>query len=161
MSNTKHTLLLAAAAGALCGMRSMNLAAALALKLSKSANPRGTMSRALAGPVAAAVLPVLAAGELAADKTSMVPARTELPSLIGRVGMAKLCAVIIAEQRGETMTIPAMVAGTVALASTYASYHIRRIMSQKVGIPDAFTALAEDAVVVSSSLALTDAALGH
>jgi uncharacterized membrane protein len=107
------------------------------------------------------MLPAAAAGEIVVDKTPMVPPRTDIPALFGRIGMAKICAIVIAEQRKEDIFLPTVIAATTALASTYSAYHIRRFIGQILRVPDFITAIAEDAAVVSTANALTDAALGE
>jgi uncharacterized membrane protein len=161
MANTKETLLFAAAAGAICGMRSLNLPAFLSRRLAGRRKIYGTFSPLLAHPLVAMALPAAAAGEVVVDKTPVVPPRTDIPALFGRIGMAKVCAIVIAEQRREDIVLPATVAATTALAGTYAAYYIRRFIGEKLRVPDLITAFAEDAIVVTSSSALTDAALGE
>lgn len=159
MSNTKRTLWLSAAAGALCGIRSMTLAAVLASKLHPRRRIKGTISRGLVSPVTVAMLPVLAAGEMMADKSPLLPNRIDLPPLIGRIGMAKLCAIVIAEQRREGIVVPAAVAASAAIAGAYASYHLRQLLTRRLRLPDPLVALAEDAIVLSSTTALADSAI--
>jgi uncharacterized membrane protein len=158
MKNSQRTLCLAAAAGAVCGMRSMTPAAFLARRLQRRSRS-ATVSNILTSPIASKVLGAFAAGEMIADKTPVVPARIEIPALIGRIGMAKLCAVAIAEQRKEGIILPAAISAFAAIAGTYASYHARRIMTHDAGITDAIVAVAEDCAVIYSSIAIANAVM--
>jgi uncharacterized membrane protein len=159
MSNSPETIVIAAAIGGLSGMRSMLPAAILARSLRKNGKERGPASAGLAGTGAAILLPLFAIGEIVADKSPMVPARTGIGPLIGRIGMAKLCAVAIAERRREGIILPAAVAGGAAIIGAFAAYHVRRALTSGAGIPDPVVAVAEDAIVFASATAVVDMAL--
>ena len=77
----------AAALGAVTGTRTFLAPAALAL--------RGRLGKA-----ARFVVPVLAAGELVADKLPMAPGRVEGPGLVGRVVFGALSGRTVAGGRG-------------------------------------------------------------
>lgn len=159
MNNTYRTIALAAALGALSGMRSMLPAAVLTRALRSTDRGRGPASTALGGPIPALLLPVLSGGELIADKTPLVPNRTDPFPLIGRAGMSMLCAVAIAENRGERIILPAAVAGTTAIFGAFLGYHVRRLLTKRAGIPDPIVAIAEDAFVLASSRSVVGRAL--
>ena len=105
----------------------------------------------LAHPRLGQVLALAAAGELLADKTPLVPARTRAMPLLGRA----LCGAIAggsaaAVQPGEPARAPApdvLLAGALgAVAGTLAGYHLRRLATRRLGLPDLAVALLEDLV---------------
>ena len=115
----------AALTGVACGMRSFAGPGLLAV--------RGAVpGRARYGVLA------LAAGELAADKTPVVPSRTLLPALAGRAGTGALSGRAVAG-------LPGAAAGAAAaVASTYASGRARSLIVEKTGLPDPVVAMGED-----------------
>src|SRR5690606_2486359 len=112
----------------------------------------------LSSRLAARVLPALALGELVADKLPFVPARTDPPALLGRVGSGALCGAAVAGWRGEP-TAGAALAGTLgALGSTFLFYHLRKAAGEATGVPDPAIALAEDAAALTAASRLANAA---
>lgn len=159
MSEQSKTLALAAGFGIATGMRSMTPAASLSRHLLKRGPKRepGPLSRLLAEPSVAKLLSSLAAGEMAADKTPVVPKRTEPASLLGRAAMAGLCGSVIAEERGRSRIGPALVSSIAAAGSTVLAYKIRQNVEALTGLPNSVLGLIEDALVLGSVVGLTSA----
>jgi uncharacterized membrane protein len=119
-------------------------------------------SRSMLGPamVANTALPaplrplvgLMAVGEMAADKDPRIPARTEPAPLAGRlVSGALTAAAIAAPGRG----VVAAAAGAFGAAwGTYGLYHLRRLATQRLGVPNAVAGLVEDALAVGVGMAL-------
>ncbi len=129
----------AAALGAASGMRTFGGWAGLALR-----------RRVPDGPLRAGLI-VLAAGEMAADKSPWIPARHDPPALAGRVISGALAGRQVAGARG------ARVGAAAAAATTYASERARQLLGQRLGVPDPVLALAEDALVLGTATAAAGA----
>jgi uncharacterized membrane protein len=132
----------AAVLGTVTGARTFLAPAALAL--------RGRLGDGALGKVAKVALPVLAAGELVADKLPMAPPRVEGPGLVGRVVAGALSGRVVADARG------ARVGAAFALASTYPSQQLRSQLVQHTPLPDVACAVPED--IAGATAAATAAA---
>ncbi len=97
----------------------------------------------LAGPRAHVVVPVLAAGELVADKLPKTPSRTEPGGLLARAVTAALAAAALAERAGRSARFPAVLAAGTAVGAAYAGRRWRAF-AQSRGWPDPAAAVAED-----------------
>ncbi|MFW5973279.1 MAG: DUF4126 family protein [Bacteroidota bacterium] len=159
MNRTRTTLLLAAGAGLIAGLRSMSAPAAVSHSLSARRSPRSSTApgRWLSSRRTSAVLAVLAAGELIADKMPFVPARIEPPALFGRAASGALCGAAIAGRYRTAPLSAAAVGAASAVASSFAGYHLRRAVVRTTSLPDPLIAAAEDAVVVAGVSKLTSA----
>jgi uncharacterized membrane protein len=142
--------------GAVAGIRSLAAPVLLSQELSKI-NPELLQDSPLrylqAGPVAMG-LKLLAATELAGDKLPQIPDRTTLPSLMVRTASGALVgAALFTVSRDKALT-GALIGGLAALASTYGSFYLRQALHQYGKVPNIAAGLLEDAVLVSSGLAM-------
>ena len=136
MSDKRHLVLLSIAIGAVAGMRSMAAPAIISRRLAPKWLHYG--------------LTVLAAGEMAADKTKYVPDRTDPLPLTGRIVMGSACAAVVAySARGHVMGATAL-GGLAAAGSSFLFNRIRRAATSGRYMPDAVVALAEDALVLTA-----------
>lgn len=159
MPETRASLALAAGLGLLSGMRSMAPLALLSRQLAgRSPRGRGPVLRLMASPRAAALLAALAAAEMAADKTPLVPDRTDALALGGRIGMGALAGAAVARWRGGPAGLGALLGGAAAAASTHFAYHLRKAAGEASPIPDPVLGLAEDALVLAAGSRLASAA---
>ena len=124
--------------GAVCGLRTMTGPASV-LSASKNGWAR--------------VLPLLALGELIADKLPNIPSRTMPPALAARAVSGGLCGWFLATADGESGPFGAALGVAGAVAGTFlgSSY---RAAAAKAHIPDLIPALFEDAVAGTAGLAL-------
>jgi uncharacterized membrane protein len=156
MSN--RSLALAAGVGALAGLRSMSPAAAISWALhERKAKPNQPLFSFLASETGAYTLPLLALGELVADKTKIVPNRTQPPSLVWRMVSGAVCAAVAARALRMNWKAAAAVGAVAALGASFAGYHLRKQGVKATGLPDAAVALAEDAIVLGAGWALNRA----
>jgi len=120
------------AIGAITGMRSMSGAATLA------AQHGGLVKQGFA---------LLAAGEMAADKTAFIGNRTDPLPLGGRAMMGALLGGWIARERHDSMLFGALLGGATAVAAAHLAYQLRRQW------PNATTAtgLVEDSLVLAAA----------
>jgi uncharacterized membrane protein len=142
--------------GALAGMRALTAPALLSHQLSK-AEPALLENSPLrylkSGPVALG-LKLLAASELAGDKLPNMPDRTALPSLAVRAACGALVgAAIFTSSRDKALT-GALVGGLAAVAGTYGSFYLRQALGEYGHVPNTIAGLMEDAVMLSSGIAL-------
>jgi uncharacterized membrane protein len=119
-------------------------------------------SRSLLGPALVAqraaprplrpVVGLLAAGEMAADKDPRLPDRTAPLPLAGRLLTGALTAAAIAAPgRG----LRAAVAGAVGAAwGAYGLFHLRRLATHRLGVPNTVAGVVEDALAVAAGAAL-------
>lgn len=141
MHRNSRLLLISAGIGAVAGMRSMS---AVALAGRHAASHR-----------LAALLKLMAAGEMIVDKTALVPARTEPLPLLGRIAFGGAAAGIVASQIGGPIVAAAAVGSAAAAASTYALYRLRRWIGERTAVPDPVLGAVEDGVVVGVATRLS------
>jgi len=148
-------LLLAFLIGVVCGLRSFTGPALICWGAELGwLNLTGLHLSYLGTSVAVIVFSLFAVGELAADKTSKIPPRTQLPSLIWRILMGALCGSALAST-GKDSVIAGLVLGVLgALAGTYGGYYARRAATRPGRLPDLPVALCEDLIAVAGGLFL-------
>ena len=128
----------AALAGVACSMRTF-------------AGPALLAARArISGPPRTAVF-VAAAGELVLDKASFAAPRTDPPALAGRIVLGGFTGHRIAGPVG------AGAAALVAAVGTYATYHARRLLVGRTGLPDWVVAVGEDSLAYTAAALATSA----
>ncbi|OCX51382.1 hypothetical protein BEL04_15240 [Mucilaginibacter sp. PPCGB 2223] len=146
------------ALASLCGSRSFAGVTSAAYLLSR--NPSKTLQcshlpfKYLQQPVVANTLAVLAIGELIGDKMPFTPNRTELLSLTGRAaGGAFTSAALLKANRGNAVT-GLILGGACALASTFASFYFRKIITKPGRLSNAAGGLLEDLLVLAAGAAV-------
>lgn len=144
--------MLAYGIGAVCGSRSL-LAPAIITNTSAGPSPLGgPLGAAAKLPGSRALMVAMAAGELLADKSARVPARTDALPLAGRAITGAISAAACAR---PSQRIPAALVGAVgALSGAYAFFHLRRLATSRLGLPGILAGAAEDAVVIALAAAM-------
>jgi hypothetical protein len=130
---TAPTLTRILAIGTITGMRSMAGAATLA------ARHGGLLKSATA---------LMAAGEMAADKTLIVGNRTDAVPLIGRAVMGGLLGGLVARERHDGMLLGGLVGAATAVLATHLAYQLRTRLPLSTGTGG----LLEDAIVVGAGM---------
>ena len=156
MSKENSTLALAAGIGFIAGLRSMAAPALVSHYLSQ--RPQGRTASLLASRRTAKILKLLAAGEMAGDKTPFIPNRTDPSALAGRVLSGALSGAALADSRGGSPLGAALIGSATALGSTFLAYNLRREAGRRSGIPDFLLGLVEDVVVLTAGAKITAAA---
>lgn len=118
------------ALGTVTGMRSFAGPATLALRY---------------GGVWKTIVPLMAAGEMVADKTEAIGNRTDPAPLAGRAVMGALVGALVAREHREPPVTGALLGAAVAVAAAHLAFQIRRRMPMN----NALAGIVEDAVVVS------------
>ena len=126
------------ALGAITGMRSMAGPAALAFR------PGGLLSRATM---------MLAAGEMVADKTPYVGARTAPLPFAGRVLSGALVGGVIAREERANMVMGALIGAAAAAIAAHLAYHARK----RLPLSNVVGGSLEDLVVVGIGALAADA----
>jgi uncharacterized membrane protein len=99
-------------------------------------------------------LKIAAVGELIADKLPFASARTMPAGLAARIISGGLSSAAVSKTNKSNILLYALLGSAVAIATTYAFYHLRRSAGNKTGIADPLIALMEDAIVAGVGLAL-------
>ncbi len=116
------------ALGAITGIRSMSGLAAMALR-------HGVLAR---------VMPLLAAAEMATDKTSVVGNRTDAIPLAGRAVMGAVVGAVIARDERQSMLVGGVLGAAAAVVAAHLAFQVRR----RLPVPSAWGGVLEDLLVV-------------
>lgn len=127
---TRHTLARILTLGALSGVRSMAGLTTLAAR-------RG-------GPLHTGLL-LLSAGEMVADKTSLVGDRTDALPLVGRAACGAVVGALIAAEGHEDLLVGGLVGAATAVVATHLAYQWRT----RVAPTGAAGGVIEDALVLA------------
>ena len=119
------------AIGTITGMRSMAGAATLA------AQHGGVLKSATA---------LMAAGEMAVDKTSVAGDRTDALPLAGRAAMGALLGGLVARERHDSVMLGGLLGAATAVLATHLAYQLRT----RLPLSTAAGGLLEDAIVVGA-----------
>jgi uncharacterized membrane protein len=148
-------LLAAWGLGLVSGSRSM-LAPALVARSFAGEPPTDASTplatRVMAAPAATWLLSVAALAELVGDKTPWVPARTTAVPVIGRLASGALVGAALSSADRQAAAAVTGAAG--ALVGTYAFYELRRLLSDRLGMPNAVAGLCEDAMAIGLGVAI-------
>jgi len=144
----------AMALGALAGMRSLSAPALLsrALPDKHHVDLAGTPLRFLQNRYVSYTLMGLAATELLGDKLPVAPDRIEKPSLLMRAGSGAMVGAAVYAGNRKSMTTGAAIGAVAAVAATYASFYLRKILGDRTHIADPVIGILEDVLVVGSGL---------
>ena len=137
----------AAALGAVAGLRALTAPALLSYFASRPENSE-FKDNFLASPKIAAVLGLLAAGELIGDKLPSTPNRTEPPGLIARVISGATVGGSVCAARKKSLRTGIVIGALSAVAAAYIGQNIRREIAQRSSIPSAAIGAVEDALAV-------------
>jgi uncharacterized membrane protein len=139
--------------GAVTGARTMLAPALMAIVRPDVLElTHGTIARMLRLPMSARVLAVLAVGELSADKTPWIPARTGWLPLAGRVAVGTLVGALVAKPGRRSTAAATGAAG--AAAATHVLSRLRRRATEQWAVPNVIAGAAEDALAVVAGVLL-------
>ena len=135
---------------AITGLRSMAGPALLsrAMRRGDVGWLQGTPFAALGSPKVSALLRLLMVGEMIADKTPFIPARTSAPALTGRALFGALVGAALFAAAGRRPAVGAMLGVPPAVAAAYAGEKLRVRGPEKLGVPDLVLAFVEDGIVL-------------
>lgn len=133
---------LALGMGAISGLRSMMAPALLSRALGARVGRGGGLVRLLAKPVAGRLLPLLAAGEMAADKHPNMPARIQPMPLLGRATLGAL----VGAWAGTSRVRGAVLGAVGAVGGSFLGYWARSLVAGRSRAVQVAAGLMEDAV---------------
>lgn len=145
------------AIGILCGLRTFTAPAFVSRAAHQGTlNVKGTHLAWLENNKATAILAVLAAGEIIADKLPATPNRTSPGPLVARILSGSLCGAALSTSKRRCALGGAFFGALGAVAGAFAGYELRRWIthSNAAHIPDLPVALAEDGVTIGGTLCL-------
>ena len=143
--------------GTLAGMRSTSAPVITSHILShhQSKNLGHSPLRFMQSKNVAVALKVLALGEIVGDKLPSAPNRIK-PAVIGfRILSGALAGASIYKASGNNAVIGALLGGTVAFASTYGSFFLRKSTVKTSHLVDPVIGAIEDALVIGSGVGLS------
>jgi len=151
MNSANRAYMRAAALGLITGLRSMSgLATFSSAAAEHPRRLRGTPFAALATPRAARITQLLAAGELAADKLPVLPARTAPAPLAGRMLVGALAGAAACAELDQPAAVGALLGAAGAFLASHAGYRLRRGLVRHLHLPDTLVALLEDGLVIAA-----------
>ncbi|PTQ96716.1 putative membrane protein [Mucilaginibacter yixingensis] len=146
----------AAILGIVAGMRAMS-APAIAAKMLTRAAVAGNTDQVPAFLQSGAVntaLSLLAIAEYVGDKLPNAPNRTATPGIIARCVTGALSGAAICKVNKRNALVGALIGSGTALASTFGCFYLRKSLVQNSCLPDPTIGAMEDALVMSTGLAL-------
>lgn len=155
----RSDVLAALGLGAMAGMRSMSAPAFLSHRLSREEGEEGegVMEELLSSKASAGTLAAMAVGELVADKLPGVPSRISPPALALRIVSGAFAGATLARRHKRPVLGPALIGAAASLVSSYALYSVRRLLTQKLRVPNVLAGFLEDALVAQLGMRLTAA----
>jgi len=105
----------------------------------------------LAAPATAYIFTALACAELVGDKLPFTPSRLSIGPFAGRIVMGALCGMALCAATHQSPIFGGLAGGAGALAGAYIGYHVRRLLTTQMKLPDFLVALAEDAVAIAAA----------
>ena len=138
--------------GVIAGMRSMMAPALVSHKLSHTTpNPLpDSPLHFITSSKAATTFAVLASGELIGDKLPNTPNRTAFPQVSGRIVAGALSGAALTEADGQPLAYGAVLGAVGAVVGTFAFFQLRHWLTHEKDLPDAFIAIAEDALAIGA-----------
>ena len=148
------------ALGILAGMRSMAAPAISSRMLSGRHSKRLAHSplNFMQSGTTANVLGVMAIGESVGDKMPEAPDRISAGALIGRSISGGISGASIYKASGKSIIKGAILGSLVAVASTYASFYLRKQIVEQSHLIDPIVGSIEDVLVLGTGLGLTETA---
>ena len=143
--------------GAVAGMRAMSAPALLSNELSRM--PTNSLANSplyfLQSDSVATALKVLAATELLGDKLPNVPNRINLPSIAVRALSGAVVGAALFTANKDKITKGAIIGAAAAVVATYGSFYLRKAIKKYTHLPNSFSGSIEDAIMLSSGIAIT------
>lgn len=101
------------------------------------------------------VLSALSVGELIGDKVPTIPKRTRSFALITRIISGAVCGAVLCASRKRPPVLGAMAGAFGATGGTFAAYHLRKAITESLGLPGPAVAVAEDALAIGLGVLIT------
>jgi uncharacterized membrane protein len=155
--NAFHVYMLATALGAIAGARSATAPATLSSLLARQqGHGDDRLERLTVG--LRPLLYAFAFGEMVADKLPFMPDRTSPTALLGRLLLGGASGALVARAFGENLLVAGALAAGAAYGTTFACYHLRRLLMDELGMDGITSGMIEDTAVVAVAAALVNQA---
>ncbi|WP_462265033.1 DUF4126 family protein [Mucilaginibacter sp.] len=157
MSNSYSTALKQAIGlGAIAGLRASVAPAVASNYLSKhpDSDLKNSRLRFIQKPVTAIITKILSVAEIAGDKSPKSPNRIVPPQIAARVASGALVGATVFKANREAALTGALIGGATALATTFASFYVRKYLDKLPHVKDSFVGAFEDAIAVGSGIKL-------
>jgi uncharacterized membrane protein len=147
-------LLPALGLGAVTGMRSMVALAFLSDRAEETKSRQDNPAlNFLKTPHTAALLKIMAAGEVLMDKLPTTPDRTDVAPLIGRLVLGGLVGAAVSK---DNWIQGGAVGAIGALATTYAAHYVRKSLHDEQQIPDVVLGVVEDTIAATAANSIVE-----
>ncbi len=142
--------------GIISGMRTTFASAVMSHYLSKEYNTALSESKLgfIQSPVTATVTKVISAGEIAGDKLPNTPNRIVASQVMARVAAGAFAGAVICTANKDSIAKGILIGGGTALAATFATYYLRKFVSEKTFIKEPAIGAVEDAIAVGTGVLL-------
>jgi uncharacterized membrane protein len=145
--------LLAFALGMIAGLRSMTAPAVTSWAAHLGwLNLRASPLAFMGATVTTALFTLFAISELIADKLPRTPSRLNVGPLVARVVLGGLSGAALCTAAGESLLAGAVIGGVGGVAGASVGYHVRRMLTHQMRLPDVAVALIEDAIAIGGAL---------
>ena len=108
----------------------------------------GTPLAIFGSPLLSKALTLAQLGELLADKLPRTPSRTAWPPILGRAVSGGLVGAAAFLSDGRHAATGAILGSSASVATAFAGENLRALVVNRIGLPDAVVAVAEDTVVL-------------
>lgn len=106
-------------------------------------------------PTTSTAIGLLSVGELIGDKLPTTPSRTKPVALIPRILSGALCGVILCASKKQSPVVGALAGALGATGGTFAAYHLRKLISESLAIPNPAAGAIEDGIAVGLGILIT------
>jgi uncharacterized membrane protein len=149
---TKQALVL----GLVSGLRATIALSVAAHYLSKHSNSGLAKSRLgfIQSPVTSIITKVFSAAEITGDKLPGIPDRIKAAGLLPRIASGALAGAIVSTANKDNVAKGVLIGGMAALASTYASFYLRKNISSSSYLTEPWAGAVEDVLAIGSGVLL-------
>lgn len=142
--------------GIISGMRATFASAVMSHYLSKKHNAALSASKLgfMQSPVTATVTKLLSAGEVVGDKLPNTPNRIVAPPVVARVAAGAFAGAVICTANKASMAKGILIGGGTALAATFGTYYLRKLVSENTFIKEPASGAVEDVIAIGSGALL-------
>lgn len=156
--NANYVLALALGIGIVAGLRSFTAPAAVSWAARLGwLNLEGSSLAFMGSSVAVAIFSLAAVAEYVADLLPKTPKRTALAPLTGRIVLGGLSGACLCVSGGQSLLAGAALGAIGGILGAFGGYEARVRLVKRLGVKDAFVAIAEDLVAIGLAYLIVSA----
>jgi uncharacterized membrane protein len=106
-------------------------------------------------PTTATAIALLSIGELIGDKLPSMPDRTKPVALIPRILSGAFCGAVLCVPKKRSPIVGALAGAFGAAGGTFAAYHLRKLISESLDLPNPAAGAIEDGIAVGLGVLIT------